>query len=120
VKRLVKPAVVLVLLVSVGAAHTAAAGTAKKRPALMLVDTDPLRVAGGGFARRERIKLRTTVNGRLLRRTVTAGATGRFVAQFQVDAECWPFVLYAEGGSGSRAVLRRIRIPPPCGPPPAP
>jgi hypothetical protein len=50
----------------------------------------------------------------------TAGIRGRFFAQFQVNAECWPFVVYAVGGSGSRAVLRRIRIPPPCGPPPAP
>jgi hypothetical protein len=117
VKRVVKPAIVLALVVAVGAAHSAAAGTAKRRSALLLLDTNPLRVAGGGFARRERVRLRTTVNGRQLRKIVTATATGRLVAEFQVNAECWPFVLYAEGRSGSRAVLRRINIPPPCGAP---
>jgi hypothetical protein len=41
---------------------------------------------------------------------------GSFTARVAtVDAECSPFIVYAAGNGGSRAQLRRINIPPPCG-----
>jgi hypothetical protein len=114
VKALVKAWIFIAVVLAVGAAQATSA-TDKTRASLLMLEDNPLRVAGRGFVARERVRLRTTVNGRRLAKTVRATPQGRFSAQFQVDAECWPFVVYADGGSGSRATLRRIRIPPPCG-----
>jgi hypothetical protein len=108
----------LLLLVAV---PLASGGTSRARATIALADDSPVVVAGRGFARAERVTLRTTVNGRRFTRIVVAGRYGRFTARVaNVDAECSPFAVSAVGERGSRAALRRIKIPPPCGPPIAP
>ena len=98
------------------AATLSSAGSAKARPKLVLVDTQPVVVAGRGFAPAERVKLRAALNGRKITKRVTASRIGRFTVRLAAtDAECDPFTVSAVGGEGSRAMLRRINIPAPCG-----
>jgi hypothetical protein len=83
-----------------------------------LVSDSPVAVTGRGFARGERVTLRTAVNGRQFATTVRATVAGRFTATFsEASAACQPFAVSAVGRLGSRATFRRIEIPPPCGPP---
>jgi hypothetical protein len=90
--------------------------SAKGRAKLVLVDASPVVVAGRGFAPAERVTLRTTLEGRRIAKRVTANRTGRFIVRFAAtSAECDPFTVSAVGRAGSRATLRRIQIPPPCG-----
>jgi hypothetical protein len=103
----------LLLLV---AATVSSAGSARPKAKLMLVDTQPVVVAGRGFAPAERVTLRTALNGRQVTKRVTASRIGRFTVRLAVtDAECDPFTVSAVGREGRRAMLRRINIPPPCG-----
>jgi hypothetical protein len=100
------------------AAATAPASETKRRPVVALLDDRPVAVAGRGFARGERVTLRTAVGGRQFAKTVRATQAGRFTATFaEADAACQPFSVSAVGRLGSRATFRRIEIPPPCGPP---
>ena len=92
----------------------------KNRTSLHLLDDRPLLVTGRGFEVRERVRLRTSIAGERISKVVVASRLGRFTVQLAAHAECRPFVVYAEGRAGSRATLRRIQIPPPCGPPIAP
>jgi hypothetical protein len=108
-------------LAIVVAAALSSVGTAKGRAKLVLVDTHPVVVAGRGFAPAERVTLRTTLNGRRITKRVTASRTGRFTVRLAAeDAECTPLAVSAVGREGSRASLRKIVIPPPCGIPIAP
>lgn len=93
-----------------------AAGARTERAAVTVVDQSPLVVAGRGFAPRERVLLRTVVDGRRYTKLVVARPSGRFTTRAaDVDASCLPFTITAEGRTGTRAVVRRINIPPPCG-----
>jgi hypothetical protein len=110
-------AVLALLAVSAAAVATPASET-KRRPVLSLLDDGPVSVAGRGFARGERVTVRTAVSGRTFAQTVRATRAGRFTATFtEADAACQPFTVTAVGRAGSRATFRRIEIPPPCGPP---
>jgi hypothetical protein len=92
------------------------ASETKRRPVVTLLNDRPVAVAGRGFARGERVTLRTAVNGRQFAKTVRATVAGRFTATFaEADAACQPFAVSAVGRLGSRATFRRIQIPPPCG-----
>lgn len=105
---------VTALVISAFAAGTGKGG--KRRAFVALVGDNPLVVSGRGFAGRERVTLRTAAQGQKLVKVVSADRSGRFRARIaSVDAACWPFVISAEGARGSRAVLRRFRIPPACG-----
>ena len=98
------------------AASLTSAGSARPRAKLALVDTQPLVVAGRGFAPAERVTLRTALNGRQITKKVTASRIGRFTVRLAAtNADCDPFTVSAAGRAGSRAMLRRINIPPPCG-----
>jgi hypothetical protein len=110
-------AVSAALAVSAAAPATPGSET-KRRPVVTLLSDSPVAVVGRGFARRERVTLRTAVNGRQFTKTVRATLAGRFTATFsEANAECRPFSVSAVGRLGSRATFRRIEIPPPCGPP---
>jgi hypothetical protein len=110
-----------IALAVVVAAALSSVGSAKGRAKLVLVDTHPVVVAGRGFAPAERVTLRTTLNGRRITKHVTATRTGRFTVRLATeDAECTPLAISAVGREGSRASLRKIVIPPPCGIPIAP
>jgi hypothetical protein len=118
--RAVKFSISLGLLLLL-ATTLSSAGSAKAKPTIALVDASPVVVAGRGFARAERVTLRASVNGRRITKVVTANQIGRFTVRLAVtNAECNPFTVSAVGREGSRAMLRRINIPPPCGPPIAP
>jgi hypothetical protein len=113
-KLLALPAALLALS-SVAAGATGGAEI-KRRPALAVADQSPLVVTGRGFGRFERVTVRATVHGATYTRRVRAGRRGRFTARFGgVSAECHPFGVTAGGARGSRASMRRIAIPPPCG-----
>ena len=89
----------------------------KRRPVVALLNDAPVSVAGRGFARGERVTVRTAVSGRAFAKTVRATRAGRFTATFtEANAACQPFTVSAVGRLGSRATFRRIEIPPPCGP----
>jgi hypothetical protein len=89
---------------------------AARRPVVALAADSPVAVSGQGFRPGERVMVRATVDGRTTARLAIAGRTGRFTARFAtVDATCEPIQVTAVGILGSRAVLRRWEIPPPCG-----
>jgi hypothetical protein len=109
---------VLAVAALAGAAVATPASETKRRPVVTLLDDRPVSVAGRGFARGERVTVRTSVNGRAFAKTVRATQAGRFTATFaEANAACQPFAVSAIGRLGSRAMFRRIEIPPPCGPP---
>lgn len=109
---------VAALVISAFAAQPDGKPDGKRRATIGLVSESPLTVSGRGFAARERVTLRTAVNGEKVTKIVIASRTGGFRARMgDVDAECWPFVVSAQGTRGSVAALRRINIPPPCGVP---
>ena len=96
-------------------AAVAAAAAAEEGARLAVKDANPVVVEGGGFVAGEPVTLRTSINGQQFEQKVEADSEGCFTAQLaEVDAECFPFRVSAEGERGSRAVTPR-RIPPPCG-----
>ena len=110
-------AVLAVAALAASAVATPASET-KRRAVVTLLNDRPVSVAGRGFARGERVTLRTAVNGTRFTKTVRASVAGRFTATFaEASAACQPFAVSAVGSLGSRATFRRIEIPPPCGPP---
>lgn len=107
------------MLLLVATVLSSAGSSAKTKPTIALVDSSPVVVAGRGFVRAERVTLRAAVNGRQITKRVMANRNGRFTVRLVEDAiaECNPFTVSvsAVGRAGSRAMLRRIAIPPPCG-----
>ncbi|MGI9110844.1 MAG: hypothetical protein ACR2GT_01365 [Gaiellaceae bacterium] len=92
------------------------------KPALVLADRSPLTVAGRGFESGERIVVKVAGDGMERRRTIVADRLGRFTARWAgaVLPECRPYTVSATGARGSRAMLRRVQIPPACGIAPQP
>jgi hypothetical protein len=118
--RGVKLALSLGLLLIAGTVATPA-GSGTARAKITLLDTDPVVVAGRYFKPSERVKVRISLSGGRLTRSVVATRLGRFAVRFaSVHAECSPFVVTVVGEDGSRATLRRINIPPACTVPIAP
>jgi hypothetical protein len=121
--RTARRSAVLVIAVLAGGGLLANARSGERRPVVRLLDRSPVKVAGRAFAVRERVSVRVTVVGlsRFSKR-VRSGAAGAFTAVFpqRTIPECAGFVVTAVGARGSRATLRRIVIPPPCGSDPQP
>jgi hypothetical protein len=94
----------------------ASPGTSEEQAArLALKDANPVVVEGSGFVAGEPVMLTTSINGQQIERKVEADSKGCFTATLaEMDAECFPFRVSAEGERGSRAVTPQ-RIPPPCG-----
>jgi hypothetical protein len=106
-----RPGVLLAIAVA------SAAWAAEEAPSLTVASAHPVVVEGRGFAADEPVTLRTSINGEQFEKKVNADAKGCFTAQIaDVDAECVPFRVSAEGERGSRAVTPQ-RVPPPCGVP---
>jgi hypothetical protein len=82
---------------------------------LAVKDANPVVVEGSGFVAGEPVTLKTSINGQQIEQKVEADSEGCFTAKLaEMDAECFPFRVSAEGERGSRAVTPQ-RIPPPCG-----
>jgi hypothetical protein len=112
----VKFAISLAASFSLAAALVISAPAAKRHPTLRLVSDNPVTVVGRGFARGERVVLRTMVNGGAFKKTVRANSVGAFRTQLaEVDAQCSPFQISAVGARGSVTSTQRIRIPEACG-----
>lgn len=107
------------LLAALAAASTALGSSevAPRKAALAIVEPSPMTIAGHGFRRGERVAVRVVGDGAIHRKVVIANRFGRFTARWTgaVVSECSPYVVTATGTRGSRAVLRRIVIPPACG-----
>jgi hypothetical protein len=113
----------LVTAVFAGAAIAATPASADRRPDVRLLDRSPVKIVGRAFAVRERVTVRVIVAGGPRFSTVArTGAAGRFTAAFpeRTIPECAGFGITAVGTKGSRATLRRVAIPPPCGVEPQP
>jgi hypothetical protein len=95
----------------------ASASPVAAKPLLALADDNPVVVEGHRFAARERVTLRTSIDGKDYQVTVEADADGSFKAQIaEVDAACRPFQVSAAGDKGSKATTPK-RVAPPCGAP---
>jgi hypothetical protein len=98
------------------------AGGGESRPALRVVATAPVTVAGTGFAAGERVRLTLRAGrARPSTRTVDAGRDGRFRARFNALLAVEPcsgtLVVTAAGSRGSRASWKRVCRPPSTRPP---
>jgi hypothetical protein len=94
------------LLVLLGAAAGAGAepGRERARATLMPVSTDPLKVRGSGFKRRERVRVTVTPTGGAgVTRRFRAKRNGSFTATFGAIGACGGFEAVAVGRRGSRA-----------------
>ena len=96
--------IVLLALVVAAAAIGSALGSASKPPRLRVLDRAPLRLAGTGFTKRERIRL-TVSAGAVWHRTIRASSTGRFSTAFAAVAvdRCTGVVAIARGAAGDMA-----------------
>jgi hypothetical protein len=73
-------------------------------------------VTGRNFQPRERVVLKATIDSRTIKRTLRAGATGRFTTRLESDdASCSQVSVTATGAKGTTASVRRVRIPDACG-----
>jgi hypothetical protein len=115
------------ILISLGfaallaAALSTSAVSAERKASVVLLDESPIAVFGRGFVPRERVTVRVVIGKRNLTARVRASTAGRFTVRFQESLpDCSPFSVTATGGAGSRAMLRKINIPPPCGMDPQP
>jgi hypothetical protein len=106
------------LIAALAALATAStASTQDARPAVRLMDDNPVVVRGSHFAPEESVAVRVVVRGRTpFAKTVLAGRLGGFTARFESHAlpRCPAYVITAVGASGRKATLRQL-IPPPCG-----
>ena len=99
----------LLALVAVATAATVAAGSVAStgegalRPTLRLMDKQPLKLRGTSFKPRERVRVTVETAGERQSRTLTASATGAFVAAFTVRFDPCNFEAWATGSRGSRA-----------------
>lgn len=112
----------LAALAGLGSGEGGSSEAGVARPALVLADRSPLTIAGHGFESGERIAVKVAGNGTERRKTVVADRLGRFTARWAgaVLPECRPYTASATGARGSRAMLRRVQIPPACGIAPQP
>ncbi|MBA3243637.1 MAG: hypothetical protein H0T61_00470 [Actinobacteria bacterium] len=113
-------ALVAAVIAALAALGSSDAGVTK--PALVLADRSPLTIAGRGFESGERIVVKVVGTGMERRRTIVADRLGRFTTRWAgaVLPECSPYTVSATGARGSRAMLRRVQIPPACGIAPQP
>jgi hypothetical protein len=73
-------------------------------------------VSGRNFLPRERVVLKATIDAQTIKRTLRAGATGRFTTQLDsADDTCAQVSVTASGARGTTAATRRVRIPDACG-----
>ncbi len=110
----------LVACLALGVAGTAAGlgiDASQKRPALRLVDRQPLILKGVRFKARERVRVVVEAADGEMVRVVRARVTGSFVASFGdvVFDRCTGLRVVATGARGSRASLK---LPKPACPPP--
>lgn len=97
--------VLLALVVAVAAIGSALGNTAK--PKLRVLDRAPLRVAGNGFHKQERIRLTVSADG-TWRKTIRASSIGSFSTQFAEVAvdRCTGAVVIARGATGATATAK--------------
>jgi len=95
---------VLLALVVAAVAIGSALGSASKPPKLRVLDRAPLRLAGTGFRKQERIRL-TVSAGATWRKTIRASSTGGFSTSFADVAvdRCMGVVAIARGATGDMA-----------------
>jgi hypothetical protein len=93
---------------AVAASAALAGGPARVR----LADRSPAVVSGSGFHPQERVRVVVSSGSALLRKTVTAGARGAFVARWDrsLPTGCVGTEISAKGSAGSRAFFK---APPP-------
>jgi hypothetical protein len=112
-------------LVALVAGVLAASGTASgvaSRPALRLLDRDPVTVKGSGFRHRERVRV-TVVSNRSAVRVVRSSATGTFRVTFTGVSFAFDrcgngWTVTARGARGDSATLKLPQ--PECPPQPGP
>ncbi len=90
---------------------------AASKPSIGLADQSPITVTGRGFEGSERVVVKLVGDGTERRKTVVANQLGRFTVRWPGAAlpQCGPYTVSAAGSRGSRAMLRRMQIPPACG-----
>jgi hypothetical protein len=101
-----------------GAIAISPAAAASKHPAVRVVDGSPVRVAGTGFGGGERVTVKLSVSGSgVVSKVVRATMAGRFSAVFaqRTLSDCVTYSVVATGWRGSRASVKRIQPPAPCG-----
>jgi hypothetical protein len=109
---------ILCLCAACAVAFSAWAATdAGRRPALQLIDRQPLTLKGSRFRARERVRVTVTLNDHAYVRWTRASRPGTFAVRFgdvHVD-RCSGFIARAIGNGGSRA---SYKLPQPLCPPP--
>lgn len=96
-----------------GLVATATAAT-QGRPALRVLDEEPLVVRASGFAARERVTLRATTREETIVRRVRAGTGGGFTARFEntaFDFCAGVTALRAVGARSGAVTIRPTRRP---------
>ncbi len=86
-------------------AAVAATGLLAAAPTLTLAEVDPLRLAGAGFAARERVRVTVTSAGERRTRLVRARRDGRFRVTSRAVRACEGVEARATGRRGRRASL---------------
>jgi hypothetical protein len=107
-------AIATALVVALGGIGSATGGTAGK-PTLRLLDKQPVKLRGGSFRARERVRVTISSDEFRRARTVRATLRGSFTAQFDVNLDrCMGLIATANGGNGSRATykLPQLLCPP--------
>jgi hypothetical protein len=97
-----------------GLVATTAAATTQARPALRVLDEEPLVVRATGFAAKELVTLRAATRGQTIVRRVRAGSGGGFTSRFNDLAFdfCAGFTsLRATGARSGTVVIRPTRRP---------
>jgi hypothetical protein len=110
--------------IAIAAAAVAAAGLAlslaalsagsssSQHPALRLVETSPLHLAGVHFRSHERVRVTVTVSRARNARILHASGDGSFLARLAFRAgRCSAMRAVAVGSAGSRAMLKRVPLP---------
>lgn len=94
----------------------AGAQTARARPRVTLVGSQPVAVIASGFRAHERVTVEVRRAGGRARRSVTVSAAGRVSVTFRAVrvSRCAALTVVATGASGLHAALHR-RPSPACG-----
>ncbi len=103
----------LAAVVAGGLVATAAAAT-QGRPALRVLDEEPLVVRATGFAAQERVTLRAVTREKTIVRHVRAGKRGGFTARFadtQFDFCAGVISLRATGARSGAVTIRPTKRP---------
>jgi hypothetical protein len=90
----------------VAALGLASAASGAGRPAIQLVETNPVVLQGLRFKPGERVTVHVWGPVRTAK-TVKAGPRGGFRVRFRMREQCEPLVVHAFGSKGSRARLTR-------------